>query len=158
LLLGLRRAATATRRVVAARVDVVAPVVTVLDLRLDDLDIGRRRLLFEDRDGDHADVARLALLAGVRVVDRREAERRDIGERGAETLDARLAERGHDVPALAEVATFAIDHVETVDRDNRFDAIAGRVGDANRVATTVVALHVVAALERVGRRGLTGLG
>ena len=77
--------------------------------------------------------------------------------RGAEAFDARLAVRRDDVAALAEVAGFAIDHVETIDGDHGLDPIGGRVRDADGVALAGVALDVEAILQRVGRRGLAVL-
>ena len=138
----------------ATTVEIVAVVVRsrigARDGGRDDLLLDRRVLL-EDRGGDHADVARLALLPGVRVVDRREPERRDVGLRGPEPLDADLATGRHDVPALAQIPVLAIDHVEAVDRDHRLDAACGRVRDPDRVAFAGVALDVEPVLLREGR-------
>jgi hypothetical protein len=140
--------------VIEPRLDAVAVAVVVLVVRLVGLvgrDDHRAGLFVEDRHRDDADVAGLALAAGVAGLDRREAERGDVLERGAPAVDRDRAVGRHDVAALVGVAVLAVDHVEAVDRDHRLDPLRGGVGDADRVGAVGGAAHVVAALveERV---------
>src|SRR5690606_24204055 len=81
---GRARGVVAIEAAVAAAVAMPGPgAVTVAAVAVaadDDLGIVvGDRLLLEQRDRDHADVARLALLAGVRVADRGEPEGGDVG-------------------------------------------------------------------------------
>src|SRR5690606_29642235 len=110
--------------------------------------------LVEHRHADDADVAGLALEAGVRVSDRAEPEGRDGVARGAEALDEQGVVGIDDVAALPWVGGLAVDHVETVDRDDRLDAPAGGVVEPDAVALAGLADHVEAAILAEGLEGV----
>ncbi len=114
----------------------------------------RRNVPFgEDSDADDAHLARVTHARGVRFGDRREAERGRLAVRDSPAVDVDRAPGGDQVAALAaEVGRPAVDGVAPVDRDDRLDAAAGVVGDAERVARPELAEHVGPAAVLVRRR------
>src|SRR5262245_19579738 len=97
--------------------------------------LGEERVaaLAEERDADHADVARATGLRGVGVRDGGEAEGRDRVRRLTEAFDLERREGMEDVAAVVEVAGLAVDDIETVDRRDRLEAVARVVGEDERV-------------------------
>src|SRR5262249_28478018 len=104
-----------------------------------------RAALLEDGDADHADVAITAALGSVRVLDAAEAERRDFVFAAAKAVDFDGRPRRDQVAALLERAGLSVDDIEAVDGGDGFEAGAGLVLDAQRVALAVVAHHVALA-------------
>src|SRR5262245_6068453 len=99
-------------------------------------------LLVEQREPDHADVARLAmLLVGIRALNRAEPKRSDRIHALPEAVDLELAMGVDDVAPLREGGGLAVEHVEAVDREDALEAVRRVVLDDNRIALARVANH-----------------
>src|SRR6188768_2752167 len=103
--------------------------------------------LVEECDPDHADVSVIALASCIGIFHRAEAEGRHRRLTAAEAVDLQRAPGIDQVAALFEAAVLAVDDIETIDRGDRFEAIAGVVFDLNDVALTIATRDIVLACE-----------
>src|SRR5688572_25804206 len=107
-----------------------------------------RAALVEHCYADHADVAVVTSLGGVRILDAAEAEGCHYVLTAPKAVDLDGRPGLHQVAALLERAGLAVDHVQPIHRRNRLEARAGLVLNANGIALPVVAHDVALATGR----------
>ena len=95
---------------------------------------GRRNAFAKHRHADHPHVARPAGQSGVRALDRRELESRDLGVGFAPADDVVAAARVEHIAGLLPAGRLARDHVDAVHRQHHKHTRRREVAQAQRIA------------------------
>ncbi len=93
----------------------------------------------EKRDADHADVSSVRMfLVRIRILHRAEAERGDCLRATPKAIYRQLAVRSDDIPSLCERSFTSIEHVETIYRQQNFEAEFTFVSHHDRVSPSLL--------------------